>query len=79
MMQRVETPENMRKLWQQTRTDKLRLLLHLTPEAAGPDAIFVLAVYDKDSTTSLFEVRTKNLESAARVILENYHKIRRAA
>ena len=75
-MQRVESPENMQKLWERTRADDLRLVLHRAPEAAGPDAIFVLAVYDKNATPSLFEVRTKNLESAARVVLDNYHKIR---
>lgn len=77
-MQTVATPENMQKLWDQTRRDDLRLLLHLTPEAAGPDAIFVLAVHTKHSDTSLIEVKTKNLESAARVVLDNYHKLRRA-
>lgn len=74
-MVRVESPENMHKLWEQTRRDDLKLRVHLLEQTAGPDAIFVLAVCTKHSNTSLFEVKTKNLESAARVVLDNYHKI----
>lgn len=74
-MQLVEDPENMQKLWERTRRDDLKLRVHLLKQAAGPDAIFVLAVNTKHSNRTLFEVKTKNLESAARVVLDNYHNI----
>ncbi len=66
----------MQELWEQTRRDNFRIKLHLTGETTSGDAIFVLAVHTKYQDASLIEVKTKNIESAARVVLDNYHTFR---
>jgi hypothetical protein len=66
----------MQELWELTRRDNLRLKLHLASLPTSGDAIFVLAVHTKYQDASLIEVKTKNVESAARVVLDNYHTFR---
>lgn len=75
MMQMVST-KHLEKLWDKTRKDNLRMRVYLYSTSTGMDAIFVLAVHTKNQTASLIEVKTKNLDSAAARILDEYKRIK---
>lgn len=76
MIPQVEETDHMGNLWARTRKDHLRLKLHRDPGLAGHEPIFTLAVHTKYQDQPLIIVRTKNLESAACKILDEYHRIK---
>jgi hypothetical protein len=76
MIPSVTQPDYMQSLWARTRADNLRLRLYRDHEVAGPESIFTLAVHTKYQDAPLIIVRTKNIESAACKILDEYKRIK---
>jgi hypothetical protein len=68
--------EYMEALWLRTRRDQLALRLYRDEPRAGPEPIFTLAVHTKHRDEPLIIVRTKNIESAACKILDEYRRIK---
>ena len=76
MIRTVPETEYMEALWARTRGDHLRLRLYRDEAVAGPEPIFTLAVHTKYQNQPLILVRTKNIESAACKILDQYRRIK---
>ena len=76
MMRTMPSTKNLQRLWEQTRKDHLRMRIYLHNDSTDTIAIFVLAVHTKHQQASLIEVKTKNLESAAALILDKYNQVR---
>lgn len=76
MIHSVAETDYMQSLWARTRRDNLRLRLYRDEVVAGPEPIFTLAVHTKYQDAPLVIVRTKNIESAACKILDEYKRIK---
>jgi hypothetical protein len=63
------TMTSLEELWEKTRRAGLRMLVHRQDRVATSDSVFILEVLDENGAT-VAEVTTKNLESAARFILD---------
>lgn len=75
MMHNVASTKNMETLWERARRDALKLRVYLHADSTDDETIFVVALHTKTQSSSLIEVKTKNLESAAAKILDEYHRI----
>lgn len=73
-MQTVTTT-HLENLWARTRQDHLRMRLTLLANPTHADAVFVLAVTTKKQERALIEIKTKNIDSAAARILDEYHTL----
>lgn len=76
MMHHVTSTKHLEQLWERTRKDHLRMRVYHHPDTTTTDAIFVLAIHTKHQQASLIEVKTKNLESAAALILDKYETVK---
>lgn len=59
------------ELWELTRTNHQRMRVHRPHPVATDETIFVLEITNHERAP-LVQVKTKNLESAARWILDNH-------
>ena len=75
MMHHVTSTKHLEALWERTRKDNLRMRLYHHTDTTDANAIFVLAIHTKHQQASLIEVKTKNLESAAALILDKYNTV----
>lgn len=74
-MQHVTEPAHLAELWARCRHAGLRMTIaRCHPRANGTNDQFIVAIHQPHTTTSLAEVRTTNLESAATLILDRYRQ-----